>query len=187
MNWFTNISFFLPNWAWIAVALVIAALIIFIIAFCIRAKSKQNPDVEESSADGEWTESADADISDADGLDGDGNDLDENAAEPSEDNSVDGGEDEEDDEVNAVQAEVSSSAEGSSEKKPLNKVYHISKRKTDNMWQVKAAKGAKAIKLFQTQAKAIEYAKKLAENQEARIVIHKEDGSFRNLTYKNKR
>lgn len=64
------------------------------------------------------------------------------------------------------------------------KTYHISKRKDDNKWQVKAAGGSKAIKLFFTQAEAIEFAKKLAESQEARIVIHKEDGSFRRLNYK---
>ena len=65
-----------------------------------------------------------------------------------------------------------------------DKVYHISKRKNENKWQIKAAGGAKAIKLFNTQAEAIEYAKTLADNQEARIMIHKEDGSFRKLTYK---
>jgi hypothetical protein len=40
--------------------------------------------------------------------------------------------------------------------------------------------------LFDTQAEAIDYAKKLADNQDARIVIHKEDGSFRRLTYHSK-
>lgn len=63
------------------------------------------------------------------------------------------------------------------------KVYHISKRKEDGMWQIKAAGGEKAIKLFKTQKEAIDYCKKLAENQEANIMIHKEDGSFRKLTY----
>jgi cytoskeletal protein RodZ len=67
--------------------------------------------------------------------------------------------------------------------KTAAKVYHISKRKDDGKWQVKFAGGSKAIKLFDTQAEAIEYAKKLADNQDARIVIHKEDGSFRRLTY----
>lgn len=64
------------------------------------------------------------------------------------------------------------------------KTYHISKRKEDNRWQVKAAGAAKAIKLFFTQAEAIDFAKKLAGNQDANIMIHKEDGSFRRLTYK---
>lgn len=64
-----------------------------------------------------------------------------------------------------------------------NKVYHISKRKEDNRWQVKAAGASKAVKLFFTQAEAIEYAKSVAGNQEGRIVIHKEDGSFRKLSY----
>lgn len=63
------------------------------------------------------------------------------------------------------------------------KVYHISLRKSDGMWQVKAAGAEKAIKLFKTQAEAIEYCKPLAENQEASIMIHKKDGSFRKLTY----
>jgi Na+-transporting methylmalonyl-CoA/oxaloacetate decarboxylase gamma subunit len=69
------------------------------------------------------------------------------------------------------------------DKKNANKTYHISKRKEDGKWQIKAEGGAKAIKLFDTQADAIEYAKKVADNQEGRIVIHKEDGSFRRLTY----
>ncbi|MDE7301425.1 MAG: DUF2188 domain-containing protein [Clostridia bacterium] len=64
------------------------------------------------------------------------------------------------------------------------KTYHISKRKDSNMWQVKAAGGAKALKLFTTQAEAIAYAKQVAGNQEANIMIHKEDGTFRRLTYK---
>ena len=64
------------------------------------------------------------------------------------------------------------------------KTYHISKRKEDNRWQVKAAGAAKAIKLFFTQAEAIDFAKKLAGNQDANIMIHKEDGSFRRITYK---
>ncbi|MCM1438531.1 MAG: DUF2188 domain-containing protein [Roseburia sp.] len=63
------------------------------------------------------------------------------------------------------------------------KIYHISKRKDDNKWQVKAQGADKALKLFLTQAEAIAFAKKTAGNQEAKIMIHKEDGSFRRLTY----
>ena len=64
-----------------------------------------------------------------------------------------------------------------------DKVYHISKRKEENKWQVKAEGAAKALKLFFTQQEAIDYAKSVAGNQEGRIVIHKEDGSFRKLSY----
>ena len=67
--------------------------------------------------------------------------------------------------------------------KPTTKTYHISKRKDDNMWQIKAAGGSRAIKLFKTQKEAIDYCKTLADNQDANIMIHKEDGSFRKLTY----
>ena len=63
------------------------------------------------------------------------------------------------------------------------KVYHITKRLSDGKWQIKFNKGKKAIKLFDTQLQAIEYAKALAVNQDASIMIHKEDGSFRRLRY----
>ena len=69
------------------------------------------------------------------------------------------------------------------EKEDINKIYHISKRKEDGMWQVKFANGQKAIKLFKTQEEAIAYAKKLAVNQEGSISIHKVDGKIRKQNY----
>lgn len=63
------------------------------------------------------------------------------------------------------------------------KDYHISQRAEDGMWQVKGEKGAKALKLFRTQAEAIEFAKKTAENQEGNITIHKKDGKIRKQKY----
>ena len=58
-----------------------------------------------------------------------------------------------------------------------NKIYHISKRKEDDMWQVKFAKGQKAIKLFNTQKEAIEYSKKMAENQGGSMLVHNSKGA----------
>lgn len=69
------------------------------------------------------------------------------------------------------------------EKEFTDRVYHISKRQKDRKWQVKAEGDERAVKLFWTQEEAIDYAKELAGNVEGRIVIHKEDGSFRKLTY----
>lgn len=60
--------------------------------------------------------------------------------------------------------------------------YHVSRRE-DGKWQVKFAGGEKAIKLFSTQAEAIAYAKKLAENREGSISIHKKDGKMRKQKY----
>lgn len=60
--------------------------------------------------------------------------------------------------------------------------YHVSTR-ADGKWQVKFAGGEKAIKLFDTQAEAIAYAKKLAQNQEGSISIHKKDGKLRKQKY----
>ncbi len=67
--------------------------------------------------------------------------------------------------------------------KAIPRNYHVSLRKEDGKWQVKFARGEKAIKLFDTQAEAIAYAKKLAENQDGSITIHKKDGKMRKQRY----
>ena len=59
------------------------------------------------------------------------------------------------------------------------RIYHISKRREDNMWQVKFANGKKAIKLFNTQAEAIVFAKKLAKSQDGSIRVHSLKGRIR--------
>lgn len=58
------------------------------------------------------------------------------------------------------------------------RIYHVSKR-DDKMWQVKFANGKKAIKLFNTQAEAIVFAKKLAKSQEGSIRVHSLKGKIR--------
>ena len=59
------------------------------------------------------------------------------------------------------------------------RIYHISKRREDNKWQVKFANGQKAIKLFNTQAEAIVFAKKLAKSQDGSIRVHSLKGRIR--------
>ncbi|UUD37120.1 Uncharacterised protein [Mycoplasmopsis californica] len=56
-------------------------------------------------------------------------------------------------------------------------IYHVTLK--DDKWQVKKAKGQRAIKLFDTQNEAIEYAKILSKNQEAGMLIHKKTGGIR--------
>ncbi len=58
------------------------------------------------------------------------------------------------------------------------RIYHISRRE-DKMWQVKFAKGKRAIKIFNTQAEAIVFAKKLAKSQVGSIRIHSLKGRIR--------
>lgn len=62
------------------------------------------------------------------------------------------------------------------------KNYHISLRE-DGKWQVKLRKGEKALKLFDTQAEAIVFAKEKAKNQDGHITIHKVDGKIRKQKY----
>ena len=62
-------------------------------------------------------------------------------------------------------------------KKPAPaKTYHVSKRASDNMWQVKATGSDKVIKLFKTKVEAEEYSKKMAENQGGALLVHKSKG-----------
>lgn len=82
----------------------------------------------------------------------------------------------------AKKAPAKKAEERAEEKKPAARNYHVAKR-PDGKWQVKFAGGEKAIKLFSTQAEAIAYAKKLAENRDGSISIHKVDGKLRKQKY----
>ncbi len=69
------------------------------------------------------------------------------------------------------------------EKKPAAKkeevsfrTYHLVKR-ADGKWEVKFAGGQKAIKLFDTQKEALEYSKKMAENQDGKVLVHNSKGA----------
>lgn len=74
------------------------------------------------------------------------------------------------------------SSDEEQKKKPVHKNYHVSLR-DDGKWQVKFAKGEKALKLFDTQAEAITFAKEKAKNQDGNITIHKTDGKIRKQNY----
>ncbi len=56
------------------------------------------------------------------------------------------------------------------------RTYHLVKR-ADGKWEVKYAGGQKAIKLFDTQKEALEYSKKMAENQDGKVLFHNSKGA----------
>ena len=60
-------------------------------------------------------------------------------------------------------------------------LYHVSHHKDG--WKVKLSNGHKAIKVFHTQAEAIDYAKHLSETHDTTYQIHKRDGSIRKKHY----
>lgn len=69
------------------------------------------------------------------------------------------------------------------EQKPApRKNYHVSLRE-DGKWQVKLSRGERAIKLFETQAEAIKFAKDKAKAQKGYITIHMVDGKIRRQKY----
>lgn len=72
-------------------------------------------------------------------------------------------------------AEVLTNEEG----KQFVKAYHVSQRKELKKWQVKGAGSEKAVKLFDTQKEAIEYANQLAANNGAAVRVHSRAGKMR--------
>ncbi|MDE6504391.1 MAG: DUF2188 domain-containing protein [Clostridia bacterium] len=161
-----------PLWAWIAVAGVAAVAIILIVLIIVLAGKKSKGGNAETQKKASPSKSA--------------------AEEPvKKTKPAEAAAKEEKPEPKAEEKSVKNTETKAEEKKPEEpakerdngKVYHISKRKTDGKWQIKLEGGAKAIKLFDTQAEAVAYGKTLAENQDARFVLHKLDGSFRKLTY----
>ena len=65
------------------------------------------------------------------------------------------------------------------EGKSFVKAYHISQRKELNKWQVKGAGSDKALKLFDTQKEAIEYANELSAKNGAAVRVHSRAGKMR--------
>jgi hypothetical protein len=59
------------------------------------------------------------------------------------------------------------------------RVYHIAKQDETGKWQVRLATGQKAIKLFDTQEQAINYAKSLVKTQGGSIRVHSLKGKMR--------
>ena len=65
------------------------------------------------------------------------------------------------------------------EGKTYAKAYHVSRRAELNKWQVKATGSDKALKLFNTQKEAIEYANQLSKNQNVSVRVHSKEGKIR--------
>ena len=78
----------------------------------------------------------------------------------------------------AAKKEEPKKAAPKAEKKetPDYRTYHLVKRE-DGKWEVKFAGGQKAIKLFDTQKEALEYSKKMAENQGGSVLVHNSKGA----------
>ncbi|HBD05952.1 MAG TPA: hypothetical protein DCY93_00885 [Firmicutes bacterium] len=79
-------------------------------------------------------------------------------------------------------AEKEESSESSEEKKRTD-TYHVSRRSKDGKWQVKFGGSDKPIKLFDTQAEALDYAKELSQKYDKSVSIHKRDGKIRKQKY----
>lgn len=70
--------------------------------------------------------------------------------------------------------------------KKETKVYHVSKRASDNKWQVFIKGSDKVIKLFSTKVEAEEYCQTMAKNQNATLQVHKSKGVNKGKTEKSK-
>lgn len=77
-------------------------------------------------------------------------------------------------------------AKKAAKKEEVNfRTYHLVKR-DDGKWEVKFAGGQKAIKLFATQKEALEYSKKMANNQDAKVLVHNSKGENKGRIKKKK-
>ena len=80
----------------------------------------------------------------------------------------------------AATKKTTSKAQVNKKYKDGARVYHIARSKfVSRHWQVKLAGGEKAIKIFPTQAEAINYAKMLVRKQGGSIRIHSMKGQLR--------
>ena len=76
-----------------------------------------------------------------------------------------------------AKAKAEEPKEEKEKEKPTHRNYHVSKRAEDGKWTVKFAGGEKVIKLFDTQKEALEYTKKMAENQGGAVLVHASKGA----------
>ena len=83
-------------------------------------------------------------------------------------------------EIETVEVEEKKPVEAVQKKRKT--VYHVTKHHLGG-WQIKKAGGERAIKRFETQLKAIEYAKALEKEKGIAYVIHKADGKTRKKKY----
>lgn len=166
----------LPIWAWIVIAAVVLILIIVIAVVAAKAHraKKEQTEEEELSAPAEEVQPEAEPVQDEEAAPVTVKEEPAPAAKPVQ--KAEKPSEQPEEQPAAQSAYVPQAA-------AQTKVYHITKRKSDGKWQVKFNNGKKAIKLFDTQNQAIDYAKALAQNQEAGIMIHKEDGTFRKLRY----
>jgi len=92
-------------------------------------------------------------------------------------------EDSEDDELqeeeDEIKAEEAAKAMNPTGYQNGPRVYHIAKQASSGKWQVRLATGQKAIKLFDTQVQAIDYAKGLVRTQGGSIRVHSLQGKMR--------
>lgn len=86
-------------------------------------------------------------------------------------------------EPEVVKPQVVEDIEEKEEPKKERKIpYHITKHPKGG-WQVKKGKADRALKRFDTQKEAIEYAKELEKSTGNSYIIHKADGSIRKKEY----
>lgn len=173
----------LSLWIWIAIAIAVVVIIIvgIIIAVCVKKSKKKNASTENAEVKPVESEQQAATSAPAE----------EEKKAVAEDTVVVPVKEEPVKEEKPVQKTATKTTAkktapaktAQKDESEAPKVYHVSKRASDKKWQVKAEGADKALRLFFTQADAIEYAKKVAGNQSGRIVVHKEGGGFRKLNY----
>lgn len=177
----------LPYWAWFAIVFGIAiTLTVIILVTCLSKKNKDKVEGEDAaSAEAPKEDNTkSAEVKEEEKKEASAKKEEKPAEEkPAEEKPAEKSKSTSTKSTSSSTAKKETTKAEKSDSSNDTKVYHISKRKDDGKWQVKAEGADKALRLFFTQADAIKYAKKVAGNQEGRIVVHKEGGGFRKLNY----
>lgn len=174
----------LPTIIAVAVFLALLVVMIFVVRSCKKKKAQGAEEVGATDEGGEEAAETEAVAEEQPEAKQPEQTADEKPVQKKEESAPAKAEpaDDDEEEEDAEEVELETDSGDGKEKKTV-KSYHISKRKSDGMWQIKLAGGKKAIKLFRTQQEAIDYCKVLAEKQEAKVTVHKKDGSFRKQNY----
>lgn len=195
LAWFTEELWLIPNWAWFAIIVGVACLLMaVIIVACVKKGDKKDkpeakPEPVLMPAESESEKSEEKPEKEAEPVKAQ---EEVPAEQPAEEKKA------EEKKPAAKKTAAKKPDVPAEEKKPAAKtaakkaekpaakteetsdvkVYHISKR-DDKKWEVRIDGGDKALKLFFTQKEAIDYTRKISGKK--RILVHKEDGGVREV------
>ncbi len=158
-------EFLKQNWYWLVIIVLIIALIVVICLNIKKSNALEEKNTKNTSKQIEPTESVKV----------------EKANDEVETNQVTEDDDDEDDEITFESNEELDEEETEEVKETeatRPKLYRISYDHEERMWLIKKDGAKRVIRKTATKAEAVEIAKRMCDNQDLNLVVHKKDGKF---------